>query len=267
MKLLNKLRRWSSAGIALILGMSLGCSQTHHDGCTTCENEHTCAACAPKDCAACAPKDCIACAPKDCPAPKCQAHGVENCPQCAKQCCPPCPQLPPVKPKPLLVKNLPPPAPAPICCLPPVSNERYIVPEKAVVKAPEPQIIVSQKPNLDVLRTLPAVEAEKPEPAMFRRSFPDITARPEFAHAPDYSWLIGELHFSPQKQQWRLRYASIDNEDRYGGSVTLDAAHVMSGFQDGQLVRVEGKLLDQDSKEPSPGFRVKDIQLFTSVSK
>ena len=96
---------------------------------------------------------------------------------------------------------------------------------------------------------------------MSRRSFPDITARPEFAHAPDYSWLVGELHLIPQKNQWRLRFASIEEEDKYGGGVTLDAGpQMMKECQNGMMVRVEGALADTDAREPSPSYRVRGIE-------
>ena len=68
------------------------------------------------------------------------------------------------------------------------------------------------------------------------------------------------MHYSAQKDQWRLRFASLDDEDRYGGSVTLDGANrEMQGLHDGMMARVEGGLVDVDSRQPSPLYHVRDI--------
>ncbi|MFL5339136.1 MAG: hypothetical protein ACJ8F7_03130 [Gemmataceae bacterium] len=140
----------------------------------------------------------------------------------------------------------------PIDSLPSVSRERYIVPER-----PQSDVVTSLKPDESLVKQ--AVQPlERHNDG--RRSFPDITARGGFAHAANYSWLVGELHFSAQKGQWRLRYAAIDDEDRYGGGVTLDAAqHQMKDLQDGMMVRVEGSLADPEARDPAPVYRVRDI--------
>lgn len=58
-----------------------------------------------------------------------------------------------------------------------------------------------------------------------------------------------------------IALASIDEEDRYGGSVTLDAGLQMKPFHNGQLVKVDGTVVDKESREPSPVYHVKDIAL------
>lgn len=116
-------------------------------------------------------------------------------------------------------------------------------------------------------------EVEKPEPvvqqvkfpvgeddSVKRRSFADITAKPCYAHDAEYRWLSGELQFVHARNSWRLRYASVDEEDRYGGSVTLTEMGSMDSFSNGQFVRVEGSMVNPESKEPSPAFRVTSIQ-------
>jgi hypothetical protein len=95
-----------------------------------------------------------------------------------------------------------------------------------------------------------------------RRSFADITARPEFKHSSDYSKLTGQLHYDTKNSEWRLRYASIDEEDRYGGSVTLvDGSHMMINVKEGMLVHVEGMLIDSDSRDPSPKYRIRSVEI------
>jgi hypothetical protein len=157
--------------------------------------------------------------------------------------------------------------------MPPVSNERYIPPAKqqtVVAAKPAPEVVAPPvaQPTPPASVSIPPASSSIPtatlkpvEEPPVRRSFPDITARPEFTHANDYSSLTGTLSFIPQKNQWRLRFASIDVEDRYGGSVTLDVGPQMKQYHDGQIVKVDGHIVDQDSHDPSPLYRVNSVSL------
>lgn len=136
--------------------------------------------------------------------------------------------------------------PVPIENLPPVASERLVPPpEKIEPLTPPPMNIV-----------------EKTKPEAAAPSNPtDITARAEFNHSSDYATLTGELSYSPLKNQWRLRYRSIAEEDRYGGSVTLDASTELKEFTSGQFVRVQGEVVDKDSRQTSPRYRVRNVML------
>ncbi|MGE3807262.1 MAG: hypothetical protein AB7K24_21575 [Gemmataceae bacterium] len=79
-------------------------------------------------------------------------------------------------------------------------------------------------------------------------------------HAQDYSWLAGRLEFLHARQHWTLRYADVDEEDRYGGSVTLIETGSMSRYHSGQQVRITGRLAQPESRQPSPEYRVISIQ-------
>ena len=89
------------------------------------------------------------------------------------------------------------------------------------------------------------------------------TGQKAYAHATDYTWLVGELQYYHGRKVWRIRYAPIDVEDRYGGSVTLMETGTvsMSKFESGQIIRIEGRLRDPEAREPSPAFVVKSIQI------
>jgi hypothetical protein len=81
-----------------------------------------------------------------------------------------------------------------------------------------------------------------------------------YYHSADYGTLVGELHYNPRQNTWRLRYASIDEEDRYGGSVTLhNVGREMADFKTGQYVRIEGAVVNKNSREVSPAYTVRDI--------
>lgn len=99
------------------------------------------------------------------------------------------------------------------------------------------------------------------EPAP-RRAFVDITAHSCFAHAQDYGWLSGQLQHLRTKECWRLRYASVDEDDPYGGSVTLvDSNGLLSSCQDGQYVRISGRLLNAADRSIAPEYKVDSLQV------
>jgi hypothetical protein len=99
----------------------------------------------------------------------------------------------------------------------------------------------------------------KEEPATDRRSFNDITAHPCFAHAEDYQWLRGQVQFSHISKSWRLRYASVDESDKYGGSVTL-VGDQMDSLKDGQYVQIRGKIVEAEGRSTAPGYQVDAIE-------
>jgi hypothetical protein len=82
----------------------------------------------------------------------------------------------------------------------------------------------------------------------------------EFGHAQDYAWLMGKLQYSRFNKTWRLRYASVDEVDPYGGSVTIVDDLRVAGLKDGQYVRVEGQLLNPELKSIAPPYEVNSIQ-------
>jgi hypothetical protein len=44
---------------------------------------------------------------------------------------------------------------------------------------------------------------------------------------------------------WVLRYATVDTEDRFGGSVVLSPTVEMRNFREGDLVSVRGEVLNE----------------------
>lgn len=96
-----------------------------------------------------------------------------------------------------------------------------------------------------------------------RRSCPDITAKPCFAHSQDYSWLTGELTLIHQRNGnvWKLRYASMDEDDRFGGSVILVETGPMTRYNEGQCVRVEGQVVEPETRDSGATYRVRSIQV------
>jgi hypothetical protein len=71
--------------------------------------------------------------------------------------------------------------------------------------------------------------------------------------------VTGKVH--QYRNTWRLRYAPIDQEDPYGGSVVLDGGAELSKLRDGQHVRVRGELIPPPDRASSAHYRVLAIEV------
>jgi hypothetical protein len=66
------------------------------------------------------------------------------------------------------------------------------------------------------------------------------------ACAADYSKVTGQLFFVHiDGGIWVLRYAPLSTEDANGGSVVLPNDRKMNSYREGDLVTVEGKIINQ----------------------
>jgi hypothetical protein len=119
--------------------------------------------------------------------------------------------------------------------------------EQAVAEVPglKGTLLPEQAPE----QSAPRASFPRAEPGSARRSFVDLSAAPCFCHAPDYSWLVGQVEHSRVARQWRLRFASVDEADRYGGRVVLIENQHVSYLADGQYVRVHGHLVNTDDSQ------------------
>jgi hypothetical protein len=73
--------------------------------------------------------------------------------------------------------------------------------------------------------------------------------RPRYAdkvgHEDDYSWITGQLYYlHVDGGVWVVRYATVDTEDKYGGSVVLAPTVPMNVFREGDLVSVRGEIMN-----------------------
>lgn len=82
----------------------------------------------------------------------------------------------------------------------------------------------------------------------------------------DYTWLQGTLdkHF---RGHYTLRYCPATEEDAWGGKVHLEDDPRLGGFQEGDVVAVEGDFVRENGKvalgawNHYPRFRIRSIQL------
>lgn len=119
--------------------------------------------------------------------------------------------------------------------------ERKPIPEM-VERQPEPEYTLIEDASLNQNRD--------------RRTFADVTADPAFAHDFQYRWLIGVVEQNKNSRGWDIRYASVDEEDAYGGRLRLAHGDPPPPLHNGQLVRVEGWIEDRTSP---PTYRVQNI--------
>lgn len=122
--------------------------------------------------------------------------------------------------------------------------------------APMPQPTTAEPPSAMGLQP---VSAEKL----------DLKVRKEFQNkigaAEDYSWITGQLFYiHADGGRWVLRYAGVDQEDKYGGSVVLKPAAEMKNFREGDLVSVNGEVLTDGRASKylgGPLYRVTSISM------
>lgn len=91
----------------------------------------------------------------------------------------------------------------------------------------------------------------------------------ETAEAPDpydyepeyYRWLRGKVDFDEVDQTWNIIYSlNPDDEDRYGGSITLNNHPELSKLRDGDVALVEGRI-DPDSldRNGKPKYQITNV--------
>ncbi len=63
------------------------------------------------------------------------------------------------------------------------------------------------------------------------------------------------------RKTWRVRYAAIDQEDRFGGVVVLDGGDELNQLRDGMNVRVRGTLVPPTDRTGSAHYRVRSLEI------
>jgi hypothetical protein len=107
---------------------------------------------------------------------------------------------------------------------------------------------------------VPALTVDLSAPPPHREPPVRTPSQPGFARAADFTWLVGVLVHGDARDTWSVRYAAAGEGDRYEGLLTLVGQGPMTGFRPGQLVRVEGDLIDPAPHEIKPGYRVRAMQ-------
>jgi hypothetical protein len=129
---------------------------------------------------------------------------------------------------------------------------------QTVVAPPPPELA----PTTVAPAPLPQIPPAPPASPSVAATLP---GRPEFNHAPDYTCLTGELEYIRARNVWRLRYAPPDQEDRHGGTVLLVGDNLPPDCKSGQIVRVQGQLVNPNSEEARPPYWVQSFQVLKAA--
>jgi hypothetical protein len=97
---------------------------------------------------------------------------------------------------------------------------------------------------------------------------PPLSGRDRAGHEHDYSWITGYLYYvHADGGRWVLRYAALDQVDRYGGSVVLAPGMEMGNYREGDLVTVHGEVLSEGRATRSLGGALYRVQLIEMVER
>ena len=85
------------------------------------------------------------------------------------------------------------------------------------------------------------------------KMIPSTTLVVRFGQTNNYQNIVGQVY--QFRRTWRLRYAAAESEDRFGGSVTLVGDN-LDNLKDGQMVRVEGSVVQSDDRSSGARYQV-----------
>jgi hypothetical protein len=107
-------------------------------------------------------------------------------------------------------------------------------------------------------------------PSVYARpaTTPPVSASDKVGHEHDYSWITGYLYYlHTDGGRWVLRYAGLDQVDRYGGSVVLAPGMEMGNYREGDLVTVHGEVLNEGRATRSLGGALYRVQMIEMVER
>lgn len=136
------------------------------------------------------------------------------------------------------------PAPVPMETRPPATPSSVAAPRKLPTR-----IALTADGQITIETLEPELSAESVKPAVFKPVSIDKKYLPRLGRAENHSWIIGQLHVKDGVHE--LHYAPADKADRFGGILLLQMKGNLSALRDGDLVRVEGTVLEGDS----PAYR------------
>lgn len=174
---------------------------------------------------------------------------------------------------PKTAKTAPPPAIASL----PIQGEASLTPPPGTDLVPPPLTNVAKTaPNaptvVEVVSPPSLPETSGYGPGVEVVSAPSINATPvsitespakenvmsvTFGQANDYKVIVGQVY--QFRRAWKLRYAAVESEDKYGGSVTLVGEN-LDNLRDGQMVRVEGMVLASDDRAGGARYQVNRVE-------
>jgi hypothetical protein len=135
------------------------------------------------------------------------------------------------------------------------------VPINQIGYAPMPTIKIHTNPSAQDSVEQPELVEKTEVEQLIKKKYID-----KVGHEDDYSWVTGQLSSvrTSTGAVWVVRYATVDTEDKYGGSVVLAPAVNMKNFREGDLVSVKGEVLSEERASRylgGPLYRVMSIDM------
>jgi len=93
-----------------------------------------------------------------------------------------------------------------------------------------------------------------------------ITGDSNIGHSADYKRLIGRIQrVHVFGGEWKLRYAPLDQQDVWGGSMVLAPDERLENFPNDTVVYVEGEMIVNRNSlyQTGPMFRIRNIRVAT----
>ncbi len=156
--------------------------------------------------------------------------------------------------------SAPPRAVAPSPCIQQVAYTTT-TPVSPPVADSVPAVVKEDAPPVSAPAKTESRPADPREEAAPCKPVVGITASSSLGHAADYSWLSGQVEYSRLSHGWRLRYASVDEDDLHGGSVTLTENPRLDELKDGQHIRVTGHLQNPADRATAPAYSVDSFEV------
>ena len=130
-----------------------------------------------------------------------------------------------------------------------------------VVTAPPPIPVAAVPVPIQVAAApaiIPVAAAQPIQPVSKTEPSPPVVSKKGFAdkvgHELDYKSITGQLcYIHADGGLWVLRYASVDSDDRFGGSVVLAPTVSMRNYREGDVVTVHGDLVSEARASRSLG--------------
>jgi hypothetical protein len=121
---------------------------------------------------------------------------------------------------------------------------------------PPPMVSTPEPPKADMVQST----SLKPKMPQVQKKYQD-----QVGCAEDYSWVTGQLFYvhTADGAHWVVRYASIGQVDKYGGSMVVVPTVEMKNYRDGDLVCVQGQVLQDKG---APGHLGGAVYRLTSIS-
>jgi hypothetical protein len=82
--------------------------------------------------------------------------------------------------------------------------------------------------------------------------------------ASEYQSVVG--HVFQFRRAWKIRFATLETDDKYGGSFTLVGDN-LDHLKDGQMVRVEGVVIPSDDRTGTARYQVNRIEILEPDAK